>query len=66
MAHQEKITVTVHKDGSVMYKIEGVEGKSCETDDYTFLDSLGTPGERQYTSDYHKQGPGKGKLHVRR
>lgn len=66
MAHQEKIIVTIENDGTTTYKVEGVEGKACESEDYTFLDNLGKPGKRKHTEEYHRQGPNKGKLYVRR
>lgn len=52
----EKIKVTVKKDGSIEYQVQGVKGKGCK-DVSKFIDSLGKVKETKNTAEYSQTDP---------
>jgi len=54
---QEKIKVTIRKDGSMQIGVEGIQGKNCieATEDLEVY--LGKTKERELTTDYYKHEP---------
>ena len=50
----EKIKVTVKKDGSIEYEVQGIKGKLCKAVT-AFIDKIGRVMETKTTSEYHQQ-----------
>lgn len=50
----EKIKVTIKKDGSIEYEVQGIKGKLCKAVT-AFIDKIGRVVESKTTSEYHQQ-----------
>jgi len=50
---EQKIKVTIKKDGSVEYTVQGIKGKKCK-DVTAFIDKLGKISETKNTPEYNQ------------
>jgi len=50
---EQKIKVTIRKDGSVEYTVQGIKGKKCK-DVTAFIDKLGKISETKNTPEYNQ------------
>lgn len=53
---EQKIKVTIKKDGSVEYTVQGIKGKKCK-DVTAFIDKLGKISETKNTPEYNQTEP---------